>query len=134
MRKRAPKIIPDEHSVYSRVHINFCPEGDKIPPSCIKNTPEGHDGMSCDWSHYSTPKQTRDRGKQSPENYRVADFSVGKVRTVPDQRVEHTPSLRNRAHSTIWGPKRDSEGGMNPVKYRVLLSRCGVMVPDSHLA
>lgn len=76
------------------------PNGD-VPPSAFQNR---GDGMSTDWSRYSTPEQTRDRRRQPSENL-VVRMNVGRVRQVPGQQVEHSPLPKNRAHTNVTGDK-----------------------------
>lgn len=121
--------IPDEDYLYYRVHINFRPNGDEIPPGAIKDSGEG---MSTDWSRYSTPLDTASRGRKPHTEYRVAEFSVQMVREVPEQEVRHTPKPDNRAHTDIVGPKERNSGF--PTKYRLLLSRCGRLLPNDELS
>jgi hypothetical protein len=110
--------IPDEDWLYHRVHENHFRKGDDLPPSAIGNTgfciPPG---MSTDWSKYSTPVQTKNRGKQPPENYRVIKMMVGDVRNITEQVVQHTPSEENDSHTTIYGPK-DSKHPEIRVKFK----------------
>ncbi len=119
----ASEDIPDEDYLYYRVHTSYGLKDDKIPPGAIKDAGEG---MSTDWSKYSTPLETASRGRKPRTEYRVAEFLVQKVRQVPEQEVRHTPKFDNRAHTDIIGPKDRNSG--SPTKHRVLLSRCGRLI------
>lgn len=61
--------------------------------------------MSTDWSKYATTDQTQQRAR-SPADNAVIEFGVGAVRAIPHQRVGHNPTVDNRAHADVWGPKR----------------------------
>lgn len=63
------------------------------------------DGMSTDWSKYSTPEQTRDRAANPAQNGVVA-LLVQPLRDVPLE-VAHTPDVprNNRAHTDVRGKK-----------------------------
>jgi hypothetical protein len=94
------EFIPDGHDLFMRVHRQWTKNG--IPmPGAFQNR-DG--GMSTDWSQYSTAEQTRSRGR-TPADNGVVKISVGSVRGLPSQRVEHTPELNNRAHTDVFGEK-----------------------------
>ena len=61
--------------------------------------------MSTDRSKYATPEQTQQRAR-SPADNAVIEFGVGAVRAIPSQRVGHSPTVDNRAHADVSGPKR----------------------------
>ncbi len=107
--------IPDEDTLYMRIHRTWFDEDNKIIPKAFQNH---GGGMSTNWSKYSTAEQTRDEvamyGK-NPEDNAVGAFIVGNVREIPRQSVEHTPTPDNRAHTDVPGEK-DNE-------VRVLLRR-----------
>jgi hypothetical protein len=93
--------IPDEHSLLMRVHKGHIKPDGSLGPGAFKNR---GDGMSTDWDRYSTPEETLHRAKNPKENG-VIEMMVGKVRTVPEQKVEHTPMTENRAHTDVFGEK-----------------------------
>jgi hypothetical protein len=80
--------------------------------------------MSVDWSRYSTPEETRSRGRQEPEKYGVVEMQAGEVRDISGLTVEHDPEWpNNRAHSQVYGNKKDQQ-------VRVLLMRaCRWAIP-----
>lgn len=99
--------IPDADHLYMRVHRTwFKPSGD-ISLRAFANHGAG---MSTDWSKYSTPEQTRDRGRTPPSNA-VVRMNVGDIRAMPGQSVAHSPQDGNRAHADVLGEK-DEEARM----------------------
>lgn len=60
---------------------------------------QGGDGISVDWSKYSTPQQSVAR-RANPSDNAVLRFIVGDVRKIPMD-VKHAPIKQNRAHSLI---------------------------------
>ena len=115
--------IPDNDLLYMRVfHIYV--KGDRVSLSVFKNMPTPLDGMSTDWSRYSTPATTRAGGNKPPADYHVIKMLVGSVRQIPNQIVEHTPDWekQNRAHTDVWGNKNDEE-------VRVLFGRVAELIP-----
>lgn len=120
----ATEEIPDAHMVYMRVPNHAITEldGDIVPASALfKNFGDGAGvpGMSTDWCRYSSPHETRMRAtSKPPDSYAVISLVVAKVRTIPKQRVQHTPIFieprhpeNNRAHTDAFGPKSDKELG-----------------------
>lgn len=110
--------IPDNHLLYMRVHRNNLDKFGEPNSVALKDNvpPEGgRPGLSVDWCRYSTPEETQGRtGK--PEKYGVVKMVAGTVRAIPGLTLEHAPLPDNRAHSNIYGDKRDQE-------IRVLLTR-----------
>lgn len=100
--------VPNEDFLYMRVHKGFFhPRHIPFAPAIFKNNGEG---MSTDWSKYSTPNDTRNRVKQfgkMPENYAVIEMLVADVKSIENQTVEHTPDIPNlnRAHTDVFGEK-----------------------------
>jgi len=114
--------IPDDDSLYRRVHRVHWRRDSKEPiePGAFKNYPKGSDGMSVDWARYSTPQETRARGK--PDENAVVQLVAGEVRMLQTQQVEHTPITENRSHSEVIGQKT--------ARVRTQLSRiCTVVIP-----
>jgi len=85
--------------LYYRVHRTFVRDGKPVPS--VFRDRDG--GMSTDWSRYSTPDETRNRG-QTPLDNGVIALDVWSVREIP-QRVEHEPLPDNRAHTEVFGEK-----------------------------
>ena len=104
--------IPDDSSVLLRVHKNLIPHGE-LTPNVFRD--QGH-GMSVDWRKYSTPSETRDRGRVPADNA-VISMAVGGIRQIDGLVVKHdpiqvnsfgtqgNPLKPNRAHSLVIGEK-----------------------------
>jgi hypothetical protein len=107
--------IPDDDHVYMRAHRMHFRNGG-LQPGVFR--PHGG-GMSVDWEKYSSPRQTRQRAANPPENA-VLEMSVGGIRGIQTLEVLHTPdsSNSNRAHSDIL---RLPEDGEDLTEARVLL-------------
>ena len=113
------ETIPDNHFVYRRIPDKLFKEG-HISPSAFNN--QG-DGMSVDWQKYSTPEKTRNivsNQKKDPLEFGVAKIKAVKIREIEEQTLNHAPSKRNRAHSTVFGAKN--------VKIRRRFQQCAIMV------
>lgn len=93
--------IPSEDYLYMRVHYALVDASGNPLPAAFRNH---GDGMSSDWSRYSTPRETLERASR-PAKRGVVQMIVGKIRDLPDQRVEHTPEPDNRAHTDVFGEK-----------------------------
>jgi hypothetical protein len=137
MTKLEKEFIPDEDKLYCFIHqanVNY--KTGKPRAAAFQNTPKTGDNLSCDWSKYTTPEETRLRvGKQfkagttefkNPDLYGVVSLNVGIMR-FPElgQRVEHDPIFNtpeitgqpnNVAHSIIIGEK-DEEIRLKMVDY-----------------
>jgi hypothetical protein len=112
--------IPDVDLLFMRVHKNDIQNGQPIP-GVFKNRGEGEqEGMSTDWSKYSTPEQTKLRAINQAWRGGVIQIVVGEVRKVPRQTVEHAPLRENRAHTNVKGPKK---GGIEGTQIRYLFMR-----------
>lgn len=92
--------IPDDHSLYMRIHRQFIKEG-ILQPGAFKNHGEG---MSTDWSNYSIPSDTQNMAR-NPFDNGVISLNVGETRLIPDQTVIHSPKDDNRAHTDVLGEK-----------------------------
>ena len=93
--------IPDSDSVFMRAHRNYMRDG-----AIGRGVFTAHEGaMSVDWDKYSSAECTRERGKQSPENYAVIQMGVGGIRQIKDLDVKHSPEVDNRAHSDVNLPE-----------------------------
>jgi hypothetical protein len=92
--------IPNQDSILMRVHRNNMEKG-----APTLNAFKNHgDGMSTDWSQYTTAEATLLRAKNHKENG-VIEMGVGDVRGLPRQRVEHRPISENQAHTDVLGEK-----------------------------
>lgn len=98
-----PEDIPDDHDLFMRVHKQYTTKGILLPTAFRSQG----DGMSTDWNKYSTPVETKARANKNPENNGVISFSVGATRKIPEQIVKHTPEDNNRAHTDVFGIKKD---------------------------
>ena len=114
------EVIPDESSVYMRLHrVTWIRDGAVIP-GAFGNIGSG---MSCDWAKYSTPAETCSRSQRHPASeYAAVSMHVGSVRKISTQTVDHDPVAHNRAHSEIRGVK-DAET-------RLRLRRIAIMVSE----
>ena len=95
--------VPDGDNLYMRAHKNHFKQNGNLAPGVFRLRPhEG--GMSTDWSEYSTPDETRQRGRVPADNA-VLSLNVGMVRAIPQQTVAHTPLPANRTHTDVLGEK-----------------------------
>ena len=104
--------IPDDASVFMRIHKRFISGGD-FRPNAFRD--QGG-GMSVDWNKYSTPLEARN-GARTPSDNAVISMMVGEIRAIEALVVEHTPIQENsfdeggnrlkpnRAHSDVFGEK-----------------------------
>jgi hypothetical protein len=109
--------IPDEDLLFMRVHKSLVQPGGRVLPKAFENHGDPNDpskeaGMSTDWERYSTAEECRQRANQvgkDPNKYQVIQLNVGRVREIPDQRVEHTPIFEppivDQAHTDVFGEK-----------------------------
>lgn len=98
--------IPDNAWLFRTAYMNQVRANGTIKPGAFVPKKNDRGRLSADWEKYSTPQQTRQRPAQhggDPERFGVVALKVGIIRTVPNQRVKHTPSRQNKAHSTIFG-------------------------------
>jgi hypothetical protein len=96
--------IPNEDFLYMRVHKqNFCAKYPTFSPGVFVNR---GGGMSTDWSKYSTPSETRNRGKV-PKDNAIIRMLASDVGNIEGQTVIHTPDIpnRNRSHTDVIGEK-----------------------------
>ncbi|TVR36894.1 MAG: hypothetical protein EA392_14315 [Cryomorphaceae bacterium] len=128
--------IPDADDLYFFIHhqnVTHKTQDQKPQPkeAALGNTPEKGPNKSCDWSAYSTPKETLSRlGKQyktgttnfkDPKHYFVYSHKVEEWRNIhqldcPKQEVEYDPIFsdpenlgepNNKAHTIIIGTKSE---------------------------
>lgn len=106
--------IPDQDGLYYRVHQDLCPEG-VLTPTAFRAY---DDGMSTDWTKYSTPSQSLNRAK-TPTKNGLVELQAGSVRNIAPLTVVHDPdhAHKNRAHTLVKGPINED------VEIRVRLSR-----------
>lgn len=104
-----PESIPDPDTLYYRVHKDFM-EGGRPKPGAFRD--QG-DAMSTDWSRYGNAQALLDRAPTPSDNI-VVQLNVGKVRSVQNQTVIHTPVQPhespphgNRAHTDVKGAKKN---------------------------
>jgi hypothetical protein len=107
------EAIPNADTLYVRVHRQWLRDG-HVLPGCFQNRPDEATGAtSSDWAKYATPDETRQRARR-PEMNAVVALNVGRVRTIPEQRVIHSPVQfdpelpDNRAHTDVAGPKESA--------------------------
>lgn len=133
--------IPDESSVYIRIHKDFISSKDDLPKSAaFSNTPKDGDNLSCDWDKHCTANSARSLiGKQTKKDgsyknhtlFFMWEMNVGEIRTKlsPTQLVNHEPIQNepeivglpnNRAHSIIIGDKQ-----INSAEFRVSILKLG---------
>ncbi len=94
------ETIPDEDSVYYRVHKCYFENGVLLPN--VFRDIKG--GMSVAWSKYSTAEVLLNLA-QNPADNGVISFHVRDIRNLKTLSVIHKPSSRLRAHSEIIGEK-----------------------------
>lgn len=108
--------VPDADDLCMRIHRTWFKPDRTIIPKAFQN----HGGaMSTDWSKYAAPEQTRLRARSAEDNA-VARRGVGQIRSVPRQRIDHSPLTDNRAHTDVSGDK-DAEA-------RIMLRRIAEIV------
>jgi len=64
--------------------------------------------MSTNWSKYADANLTKEDAAldgRDPNNYGVVELSVGGVRDIPNQEVDHDPLPDRRAHTNVLGEK-----------------------------
>jgi hypothetical protein len=92
--------IPDADALFMRVHKNWFTKGN-INLGVFRNRDEG---MSTDWSRYSTARASRERAR-TPLDNAVIRMVAGEVRQIPGQRLQHSPIPENRSHTDVQGEK-----------------------------
>ena len=95
--------IPNDHDLYMRIHKTFYKDG-ILQPGVFRKHGEG---MSTDWNRYSTPVETQLRAIRNPMNNGIIRLNVGATREIPNQTVKHTPEDNNRAHTDVFGEKKN---------------------------
>ncbi|MBI2925245.1 MAG: hypothetical protein HYY24_06020 [Verrucomicrobia bacterium] len=114
------ETVPDADLLFKRVPLKEI-QGGKPIPGVFRNLGEGEqEGMSTDWSNYSTPEETKKRATNPAWRGGVIQMGVGDVRKIPHQTVVHAPLPDNRAHTNVKGPK---SGGVEGTQARYLFMR-----------
>lgn len=118
----------NDYLLFRHIHKTFIKDRDPqmISPSAFKD-PNG-EGISTDWSKYSTPRETQKRSKRNPlEEYGVVSLKVREIREKEELNkltIEHAPDQKtkyyegNRAHTDIIGL----------LKYRYLIRETQVLL------
>lgn len=108
------ETIPDESSVFMRIHKTYLNGGSDVRPNAFR---DHNGGMSVDCNGYSTPAQTRARARNPVDNA-VMGIRVEAIRRIDGLSVEHDPIQEgtldrqgrplpaNRAHSNVLGEKQ----------------------------
>jgi len=120
------ETIPSSSELYKRLHeSHYRPSQSYIVDGVFKNATDSEDpdsipAMSTDWCEYTTPSETRCRGRGEPQKYAVFALVVRDIATVPEQSVVHTPIQKsseiptgNRSHTDVRGPKSSDEVASN---------------------
>ena len=96
--------IPDEDDLFMRIHFAHFKYGDILTIAF-----QNHNcGMSTNWSNYADALLTKEQAAlngKDPNNYGVVEISVGGVRDIPNQEVDHDPDPDNQAHTNVLGEK-----------------------------
>ena len=101
------ELVPDNDLLFMRVHQNNIRDGSPLPIAFMNHGAGEEEGMSTDWSKYSTPEQTISRIYEEKPTWKggVIQMVVGDVRKIPDQIVQHAPLPKNQAHTNVKGRK-----------------------------
>lgn len=89
-----------------RIHFQHFMDGD-ILLIAFRNH---NGGMSTNWSEYADAHLTKEQAlleNKDPNNYGVVELSVGGVRGIPNQEVDHDPLPKNQAHTNVIGKKNE---------------------------
>jgi len=101
--------IPEDATLYMRVHQNHLDSSGRPAPIAFKNRPEHdpHAAMSTNWDRYAPdPEYTRKKDANKPANeYAVIAMKVFDVLQIERQMVKHAPLRNNRAHTEVHGEK-----------------------------
>jgi hypothetical protein len=127
--------IPNTDFLHRNIHLNFLlnwTDKSIIPPHIFVSD---DDGMSADWSKYSTPEETRNRARD-PFKVGVITMNVGDVRTITINskqvlKVRHYPVIEpilNRAHSLVIGIHPPNKARIR--RQLQGISRWAIPVPD----
>ncbi|SRR5258706_10211100 len=99
------ELIPDADRIFMRIHRQWLKPDGTVAPGAFKD--QG-DSMSTDWDKYRTAQEARTAARVPVDNA-VISMNVGKVRTIPNTKVQHDPMPDNRAHTGVIGPKTSKE-------------------------
>lgn len=93
------EYIPDEDSLYRRIHPDhYVEEEDRVASGAFRGRDDYE--LSVNWDKYTTPEKAI---RKYPRHH-LASLQARVPREV-NQTVEHTPSHRDRSHSSIIGKK-----------------------------
>ena len=99
---RKAEIIPDDSLLFRRIRrLLFNPKTRKFTEPAFMIRPGIEKGLSVNWDKYATAEQTS-YDRRTKEKYCVGSIVANVPRTL-NLDVVHTPSKKNRAHSTICG-------------------------------
>ncbi|NQS96892.1 MAG: hypothetical protein HQ591_00405 [candidate division Zixibacteria bacterium] len=88
----------DEHGLYRRIHPIQWNDKKNRPSSAAFKLSSGENGLSVDWSLYSTPQESQERAKNP--NSGIAELNVGKVLFM-NLIIDHKPEKCNYSHTLI---------------------------------
>jgi hypothetical protein len=108
MSKWVEEDIPDSSKLFMRVSIKKIPPEKVLRPGMFR---EKEGAMSVDWDQYSTPEETRNRGRNPSENGIIALISHD-VRAIEGLNVKHDPKDENRSHSGVYGVEANGDDAM----------------------
>ncbi len=130
----------DEHSLYRGIHRNIWikwPILENIQPHFFYSD-NAEEGLSMDWSKYSTPEDTLKRLREpNLETNGIIDLNVEKLRNCIEENsfpliIVHDPIKKatkilpiNRAHTLIHGIN-----GANKAKIRRIVSKIAEWAPE----
>jgi hypothetical protein len=106
--------IPNEEYLYRRILSEWWVTAEKR----ISSLAFRHYNTSVNWARHTTPEKSV---RKYPE-CRLAEIQA-KVPREKDQRVEHSPSCRNRSHSLIIGKKTLSISRFLASNSKVIIDR-----------
>ncbi len=75
----------------------------KLRPGAFGREREVDEGVSFDWSKYSTPQETLQRSTHPEIEAGVVKTTAGQIWD-HELSVRHAPEITNRAHSLVTGP------------------------------
>lgn len=103
--------VPDADLLFLRIHKNNIRDACPLSIAFMNHGEGAQEGMSTDWSRYSTPQETLSRVLAARPTWSggVIQMIVGEVRKIPEQIVQHAPFSDNPAHTNIKGRKETRE-------------------------
>ncbi len=109
--------IPDTDWLFRRVHVHLLSNRqnqENIPPIVFWD----HNGISVDWSKYSTPNESRQRAKDPSQNG-IIQIGVQAILSFRSLSVVHAPIQENRAHANILGMHNCSKVDQTDIRKRL---------------